>query len=295
MNLSEQSPVLYRANHRRSLAGSVASQTAVKPYLFWIVGTLSAGAILFFVFATLLFATGLSTYIHLNRRIAPEPDRQRMIVVVPRAPVISEIGAAQTSETSGIVVSTPAEAQPFVEPEPSVKSSEALRRAIERIRGSQQSEMLATTTEPQIDILITYRELFQQVAAQYGLDWRVLAALAYRESRLDPFAVGADQDLGLMQILPSTWLEFAPQIGAQDPYAPWESAQVGALYLIYLHDYLSSRGIDDFTWTLVAYNWGPENVRRLLESGGRWEDLPLRQQRYVADILRAAYGSSESQ
>ena len=106
---------------------------------------------------------------------------------------------------------------------------------------------------------------------------------------MDPTALGRDGDMGLMQILPSTWAEFAPAAG--NPFDPRESVQVSAAYLVYLQDFLLGLNLNDLRWVLVAYNWGPDNVRRLLAGGGRWEDVPALQQRYVADILYAAFGN----
>lgn len=138
--------------------------------------------------------------------------------------------------------------------------------------------------------VITYGDLFRSVGEQAGMDWRLLAALAYRESRMDPVALGQDGDMGLMQILPATWDEFAPKVAATSPFDPVENAQVAGVYLAYLQDFLLGLGTNDLRWVLVAYNWGPERVRSLLARGGRWEDVPATQQRYVADILYAAFG-----
>ena len=138
--------------------------------------------------------------------------------------------------------------------------------------------------------IVTYADLFRAVGDQSGIDWRLLAALAYRESRMDPVALGRDGDMGLMQILPSTWDEFAPQVAAANPFDPRENVQVAAAYLIYLQDFFLGLKTNDLRWVLVAYNWGPERVRRLLAGGGRWEDVPTQQQGYVADILYAAFG-----
>jgi len=139
--------------------------------------------------------------------------------------------------------------------------------------------------------VITYADLFRTAGEQTGIDWRLLAALAYRESRMDPSALGRDGDMGLMQILPATWDEFAPGAAAVNPFDPRQNVQVSAAYLIYLQDYLRQWQTNDLRWLLAAYNWGPDNVRRLLASGGRWEDVPPVQQRYVADILYAAFGA----
>lgn len=148
----------------------------------------------------------------------------------------------------------------------------------------------APVPERQEEQVITYGDLFRSVGEQAGIDWRLLAALAYRESRMDPVALGRDGDMGLMQILPTTWDEFAPQVAATSPFDPQENAQVAGVYLAYLQDFLLGLGTNDLRWVLVAYNWGPERVRGLLARGGRWEDVPPLQQRYVADILYAAFG-----
>ncbi len=137
---------------------------------------------------------------------------------------------------------------------------------------------------------VSYKDLFQAVGAESGWDWRLLAALAYRESRLDPLALGRDNDMGLMQILPSTWNEFAPGVAAVDPFDPWDSARVAASYLSYLQERLAQGGHGEIYWVLAAYNWGPDNVERLLDRNGEWYDMPARQRGYVADILEAAFG-----
>ncbi|RLT36937.1 MAG: lytic transglycosylase domain-containing protein [Chloroflexi bacterium] len=148
-------------------------------------------------------------------------------------------------------------------------------------------EPVATAQSPAPRV-ITYRELFRAVGEQTGIDWRLLAALAFRESQMNPAALGRDGDMGLMQILPATWDEFAPV--AADPFDPRENVQVSAAYLVYLQDFMLHLKTNDLRWVLVAYNWGPENVRRLLAGGGGWEDVPPAQRRYVADILYAAFG-----
>ena len=136
----------------------------------------------------------------------------------------------------------------------------------------------------------TYRDLFQAVAAEFGLDWRLLAALAYRESRLNPWALGQDNDMGLMQIIPETWAEFAPLFQATDPFDPQDNVRVGAAYLVHVRGLLSDMGYPEWPWALAAYNWGPENVARVLRNGADWNRIPGPQRRYVDDILRAAFG-----
>jgi soluble lytic murein transglycosylase-like protein len=136
----------------------------------------------------------------------------------------------------------------------------------------------------------TFRDLFQEVGEAYGIDWRLLAALAFHESSLNPGAVGRDGDMGLMQILPGTWGEFAPPVAAVDPFDPRSNVEVAASYLLYLQDYLDQLGHGEIYWVLAAYNWGPDNVRKLISRGGAWEETPARTRRYVADILQSGFG-----
>ena len=137
------------------------------------------------------------------------------------------------------------------------------------------------------NIDMSYEEMFKEIAPQYGLDWRLLAAQAYQESRLDHLAIGRDSDMGLMQIIPTTWDEWAPQVGASDPFDPYSNVLVAAAYLAYLRDYCRDRGYADDKWMLAAYNWGPDNVRRVFDSSGDWEQVPERTRRYVLTILQA--------
>jgi len=132
---------------------------------------------------------------------------------------------------------------------------------------------------------LTYSEMFQEIGELYGMDWRQLVAHAHRESRLDPNARGGSGEYGLMQILPSTWDEWAPLVQVSDPWDPYSNILVGAAYYSYIHSYFSDLGYADPQWSLAAYNWGPERTLNLLDSGAGWFALPLTQRMYVADIL----------
>jgi soluble lytic murein transglycosylase-like protein len=138
-----------------------------------------------------------------------------------------------------------------------------------------------------VEAEMTYEEMFREIAPQYGLDWHLLAQVAYQESRFNPRAVGKDDDTGLMQIIPSTWNEWAPKVGVSDPFDPYSNVHVAAAYLAFLRKYFTEMGYPEDRWMLVAYNWGPDNLRRLLEDGGGWEQVPEKRRRYALRILRA--------
>ena len=135
---------------------------------------------------------------------------------------------------------------------------------------------------------LSYGQMFKQVAAQFDLDWRLLAAQAYLESGFDSLALSGQGDMGLMQIRPGTWNDWAPSVDASDPFDSYSNVLVGAAYLNYLREQLSARGMPQQEWMLVAYNWGPEKVFSHLDAGGTWESLDPARRQYAEDILRIA-------
>lgn len=135
---------------------------------------------------------------------------------------------------------------------------------------------------------MSYAQMFQEIALRYDLNWRMLAAQAYEESSFDSLALGSHGDLGLMQIRPSTWREWAPTVAASDPFDSYSNVLVAAAYLDYLRTTLSKQGHAEPEWMLVAYNWGPDKVLQHLANGGTWADLTPELQQYVEDVLRLA-------
>lgn len=144
-----------------------------------------------------------------------------------------------------------------------------------------------------VDGPYTYQRMFQEVGGQFGVDWRLLASIAQRESQLRPDAVGGSGEQGMMQIMPDTWNEFAPRVGESDPFNPYASARVAAYYLVYLRDYLYSQGYTESYWLLVAYNWGPNNLRRHLAEGGDWGSIPTMRQNYAYTIMNRVNDSTD--
>ena len=250
------------------------------------------GLILLAVGAGLIaLAAATGTLLFSTSRPAPPSTTPVIRLVIPGSSQETQTGdsSAPIEQDTVIVMPSPAELDDLVNARLAVEPAAPILPNDQPAANSRDGQPPATggaSTEP-----LTYKQLFQAVGAESGLDWRLLAAVAYRESRLDPHAVGKDNDMGLMQILPSTWNEWAPTVEADDPFDPYDNAKVAAAYLRYLEDYLSQLGHDELYWVLVAYNWGPDNVGKLLARGGEWYDVPARQRHYAADILEAAFGS----
>ena len=120
-----------------------------------------------------------------------------------------------------------------------------------------------------------YDDLIRRYAGQYGLDWRLVAAIVYAESRFDGDRVSPSGASGLMQLMPST----ASELGVRSPSDPESSIHAGTRYLRRLIDRfdpelpLEAR----IRFALASYNAGVghvEDARRLAAALGwspdRW-------------------------
>jgi len=99
-----------------------------------------------------------------------------------------------------------------------------------------------------------YRAFFHDAQAQTGVEWRLLAAIAYQESQWDPVATSETGVRGLMQLTEDT----ARKVGVADRLDAKTSAMGAAKYLRELKDKLPGRiGEPDRTWlALAAFNIG---------------------------------------
>jgi membrane-bound lytic murein transglycosylase F len=123
-----------------------------------------------------------------------------------------------------------------------------------------------------------YREWFEEAAAETGSDWRLLAAIAYQESKWNPAAISPAGARGLMQLT-------EPSAGAErvaNPADPRESIFGGARYFKQVLDRIPNHVREpDRTWfALAAYNIGyghVEDARVLTQRAGRnpdsWHDV----------------------
>ena len=133
-----------------------------------------------------------------------------------------------------------------------------------------------------------YQPLFKEAGNRYGIDWRLLAAMAYQESHWDPHAVSPTGVRGIMMLTRAT----ATHLGVTRRTDPVQSIDGGARYLARLLKSIPERiGEPDRTWMAVAsYNIGffhLEDARVITQKQGgnpdSWKDvkksLPLLRQR----------------
>lgn len=99
-----------------------------------------------------------------------------------------------------------------------------------------------------------YAPLFNDAAQTHDVDPRLLAAIAGRESAMNPNAMSRVGACGLMQLMPST----ARILGISNIFDPHDNVFGAARYLRTLLD----RFHGDLDLTLAAYNAGPGAVLR---------------------------------
>ena len=116
--------------------------------------------------------------------------------------------------------------------------------------------------------------LFQQIAADQDMDWRLLAAIAYQESHWKPDASSRTGVRGIMMLTRRT----AKQLGLTDRMDPEQSIEGGARYFQQLRKRVPARIEEpDRSWmALAAYNMGMshlEDARVLTQKRGGNPDL----------------------
>jgi soluble lytic murein transglycosylase-like protein len=120
--------------------------------------------------------------------------------------------------------------------------------------------------------------LITEAAHAHGVDPRLLAAVARRESAFKASATSPVGAGGIMQLMPAT----AKYLGVSDPYDARQNVFAGARYLRTLLDTFDG----DLDLTLAAYNAGPGAVRRF---GGV---PPFQETRAYVTAVRTTYEAS---
>lgn len=130
-----------------------------------------------------------------------------------------------------------------------------------------------TTTETQ-SIVDTYTAYVTEASQRFGLPERLLRAVMTAESDGIVRAVSSKGAMGMMQIMPDTWIELSARYRlGNDPFDPRDNILAGAAYLHELHDQYGSPGF------LAAYNAGPGRYDEYLVDG---RPLPAETRNYVA-------------
>jgi membrane-bound lytic murein transglycosylase F len=143
-----------------------------------------------------------------------------------------------------------------------------------------------------------YQPLFQAASAATGIDWRLLAAIGYQESKWNPIAESGDGALGMMMLTSDT----ATAMGIADRTNAAANIAAGARYFASVREKIPDRIPEpDRTWfTVAAYNVGfghLEDARILAQTRGKnpdsWADvrdqLPLLGQERWYSLVKRGY------
>jgi membrane-bound lytic murein transglycosylase F len=104
-----------------------------------------------------------------------------------------------------------------------------------------------------------YDDLARKYGNQYGIDWRLVLAQMYQESKFDPQAKSWAGAMGLLQVMPQT----AAELGVEDPWDPESNIHAGVRYMAWLlqrfEPTLPMR--QRIRFALASYNAGLGHVR----------------------------------
>ena len=174
-----------------------------------------------------------------------------------------------------------------------IKQDGTLNRILDRYYGHskrlESGDAVAFITRTRT-VLPHIRSLFEEAATLTGLEWQLLAALAYHESHWDPLATSPTNVRGMMMLTEQT----ADRMGVTNRLDARQSIIGGARYLMQLKEKLPLRIREpDRTWmALAAYNQGLghlEDARVLAQQQGHNPDRWVGVKKVMPLLAQPAY------
>ncbi|WP_372781725.1 membrane-bound lytic murein transglycosylase MltF [Litorivivens sp.] len=186
-----------------------------------------------------------------------------------------------------------------------IRGSGALASLVERFYGHNESntQINSQTFVEAVELrLPEYKDLIEQVALEYEIDWRLLAAMSYQESYWNPRAVSPTGVKGMMMLTRRT----AKEMGVKYRFDARQSLRGGARYYKKIYQLLDDTIPEpDRSWfALASYNIGRghlEDARTLTKKQGGnpnlWTDvkerLPLLRQRKYFSKTRYGFARGD--
>jgi len=151
--------------------------------------------------------------------------------------------------------------------------------SLEALNWRRKSYMDSLRTGKLDTVIVPYRAIYEKYADSIGCDWRMLAAVAYQESRFNLHAESSRGAVGLMQVKPRT----AANFGVSDLHDPDQNICAGSMCLrkiIRKYRTCAPDPEDRLRLTLAAYNAGTGRIEQCIDSLSahgievhRWEDI----------------------
>ena len=133
---------------------------------------------------------------------------------------------------------------------------------------------------PSYNRISSYDDYFKIFSKTVGWDWRLLAAVAYKESKFDPNVTSWAGACGLMQIMPKTALSLG--LTEEEFYDPEKNIQAAVKYLNKMQKLFPNIADEreKVKFVLASYNAGPGHIfdaRALALKNGKnpdvWDDV----------------------
>jgi soluble lytic murein transglycosylase-like protein len=121
-----------------------------------------------------------------------------------------------------------------------------------------------------------FAEFIGEASGRFAVPARWIRAVMQVESGGDAHAISSRGAMGLMQLMPGTWVELSVRHGlGLDPFDPRDNILAGTAYLREMHDRFGSAGF------LAAYHAGPARYQQHLATG---QPLPPATIAYVTTV-----------
>lgn len=121
-----------------------------------------------------------------------------------------------------------------------------------------------------------FAKLIEEASGRFAVPASWISAVMHIESGGDEHATSPRGAMGLMQLMPATWVELSVRYGlGVDPFDARDNIIAGTAYLKDMHDRFGSAGV------LAAYHAGPARYEQHLATG---RPLPKETTAYVAAV-----------
>ena len=121
-----------------------------------------------------------------------------------------------------------------------------------------------------------FAKIIDEASGRFSVPARWIRAVMQVESAGDEHATSPRGAMGLMQLMPGTWVELSVRYGfGLDPFDPRDNILAGSAYLKEMHDRFGSVGF------VAAYHAGPARYEQHLATG---QPLPPETTAYVAAV-----------
>lgn len=100
-------------------------------------------------------------------------------------------------------------------------------------------------------------KMIHEIAPKFNLDPFLIQSQCFAESSFNVQARSTSGAMGLMQIMPATWNEWAPIVNAKSPWNPEDNLKTGCAYM----KWLIEKNNKDIKNSLICYVWGIGNFQ----------------------------------